>query len=155
MRELILGRRRFVCVAGALFALIGAAGMTPAANYWFESYERAVELIQESRPEEAKSLLSDVIEGHPVPRAAVRVPGNRFITYVPYLQQARIQFQQGNYALAARSLDVSEAFGAVAQDRQQMTELRDLRAKLQAKQLRGEFFADQPAALKVERRPVD
>jgi len=155
MREFFPDSRRFVRLSVALVLLFGAVGMTQAANYWFESYERAVELIHESRTEEAQPLLLGVIEDHPVPQAAVRVPGNRFITYVPYLQRARIQFQQKEYLLASRSLDVSEAFGAVAHNRRHMTVLEQLRQQLRAKLIRGDFALGQPAAMTVTRTSTD
>ena len=65
--------------------------------------------------------------------SAIRVPGNRFIHYLPYFQQARIQVERGDYDQAAHNLDVSEAFGAVRFDRRRLAEFQSLRLVTQVK----------------------
>jgi len=123
---------RFVRLGAVLLVALGCATLANAHVYWYEAYERAVELIEDDRFDEAEPLLEQVIADRPLPRANVRVPGNRFIDYLPYLQRARIQLERGQYESASRSLDVSEAFGAVTARRQQTEVLRDLRDEVHA-----------------------
>ena len=143
--------RRLLRVGATLLVLLAAGGLANAQTYWFETYERAVELIESDRLDEAQALLADVIKDHPVPRSAIRVPGNRFIHYLPYFQQARIQVERGDYDLAAHNLDVSEAFGAIRFDRRRLAELQDLRLVTTVKQSHKGQSSDPPATLAVQK----
>ena len=120
-----------VVVAIALILSVALASPALAKGYWFESYQRAVELIDGERLDEASELLDDVIRDMPTPEASARIPGNRFVNYLPYYQRARIQYMQGDLAGAAHNLAVSEAFGAVRSDRRAFADLRELRAGLE------------------------
>jgi len=119
-----------VVVALALILSVALSSPALAKGYWFESYQRAVELIDGERLDEATVLLEEVIREMPTPEASARIPGNRFVNYLPYYQRARIQFKRGDYQGAAHSVAVSEAFGAIRADRRAMEELRELRAGL-------------------------
>ncbi len=105
-----IGVAAVVVVAWAL----ASAPSVLAQSYWFETCERAVDLIDGGRFEEAAPLLDRLLKDRPVPASGIRVPGDRFIEYQPYFQLARIQVQQGDVQGAVRSLDISESF-AVAQ----------------------------------------
>ena len=117
-----------VAVALVLILSVALASPALAKGYWFESYQRAVELIDGERLDEASVLLEDVISEMPTPEASARIPGNRFVNYLPYYQRARIQYLQGDLDGAAHNLAVSEAFGAVRADRRALAGLRELRA---------------------------
>lgn len=86
-------------------------------TYWYETYQRAVELIDEGSTAAAKPLIDRLIEEHPVPISGYMLPGERFIDYLPYYQRARIQFMDGDTSGATRSLDMSEQLGAMLHDR--------------------------------------
>jgi predicted Zn-dependent protease len=116
----------FVCGA-----LTFAAGPASAQTYWFETYQRAVEYIEQERFDEAAKLLEDLIEERPFPKARVRVPGNQFVDYLPYYQRARIEVRLGDHTRAIRSLDVSEAFGAIKSNKRALTSLKQLRVKIE------------------------
>jgi len=120
-------------VAVALALILSAALASPALakGYWFESYQRAVELIDGEQLQEASVLLEEVIREMPTPEASARIPGNRFVNYLPYYQRARIQYMQGDLEGAAHNLAVSEAFGAVRADRRAFDDLQELRAGLE------------------------
>ena len=120
-----------VVVAIALILSAALASPALAKGYWFESYQRAVELIDGERLDEASVLLEDVIRIMPTPEASARIPGNRFVNYLPYYQRARIQYMQGDLQGAAHNLAVSEAFGAVRSDSRAFADLRELRAGLE------------------------
>jgi len=120
-----------VVVALALILSVAFSSPALAKGYWFESYQRAVELIDGERLDEASALLDEVIREMPTPEAAARIPGNRFVNYLPYYQRARIQFKQGDLEGAAHNLAVSEAFGAIRADRQAMADVQRLRAGLE------------------------
>jgi hypothetical protein len=117
-----------VAVALVLILSVALASPALAKGYWFESYQRAVELIDGERLDEASVLLEDVISEMPTPEASARIPGNRFVNYLPYYQRARIQYLKGDLDGAAHNLAVSEAFGAVRADRRALAGLRELRA---------------------------
>lgn len=119
-----------VAVALVLILSVALASPALAKGYWFESYQRAVELIDGERLDEAAVLLEQVIAEMPTPEASARIPGNRFVNYLPYYQRARIQYTRGDFQGAAHSLAVSEAFGAIQSDRRALTDLRELRAGL-------------------------
>jgi len=122
-----------VVVGMALVGLLLSAAAL-AQTYWFESYERAVQLIDKGKPEAAAPLLRSLLEERPLPQAYFKVPGNRYVTYLPYFQEARIEFSRGNLDAAARHLDIEEAFGAVLENsasRREFLELRDRIAQAQ------------------------
>lgn len=154
MRQSNLIIHRFVRPGAVLLLALGCATLANAQVYWFETYERAVELIEDDRFDEAEPLLEQVIADHPLPRANVRVPGNRFIDYLPYFQRARIQLERGEYESAARSLDVSEAFGAVTARRQQTEVLRDMRNEVHANLATTSVPTERPATTGVEKASV-
>jgi len=120
-----------VVVALALILSVVLSSPALAKGYWFESYQRAVELIDGERLDEASVLLEEVIREMPTPEASARIPGNRFVNYLPYYQRARIQFLQGDLEGAAHSLAISEAFGAIRSDRRVMADVQKLRAGLE------------------------
>jgi len=99
-------------------AFLLSSGTAHAQSYWFESYQHAVRLIDRGQVDEAATLLDQVIKDHPVPAASMRIPGDRLMDYLPYFQRARVQFHQGDYAGAAHSLDIAQAFGEDAANRQ-------------------------------------
>jgi len=123
----------FVCAV-----LILAPGLASAQTYWFETYQRAVECIEQERFDEAAKLLEDLIEQRPFPKARVRVPGNQFVDYLPYYQRARIEVRLGDHTRAIRSLDVSEAFGAIKSNKRALTSLKQMRVKIEKKPLSDE-----------------
>jgi hypothetical protein len=113
--------------------VIGGATAASAQTYWFETYQTAVDKIEDPQQheiEDALSLLETLVAEHPLPQSKVRIPGDRYIDYLPYFQQARIQAALGQYNEAGRSLDISEAFGAVKTNRRAMTSLREMRGAL-------------------------
>jgi len=114
-----------------LAVLLLIPGLASAQTYWFESYQRAVELIDDGRVEEAASLLEPLIDTRPNPQDRVRLPGNQFLDYLPYYQRARIELRLGEHALASRSLDLSETFGAIKRNRRALAELRQLRLRIE------------------------
>jgi hypothetical protein len=109
--------RRLTAVGLCILACL-LGGAAQAQYYWFESYQKAVELIDKGRLDEASALLEEVVQDHPVPNGRLRIPGGQFIAYLPYYHQARISFQQGRFENASHYLDVSEAFGEVAGNRE-------------------------------------
>jgi hypothetical protein len=125
-------------VAAVTVVMLMAPCLAQAQAYWFESYQRAVWLIDEGRYEEATPVLETLLKERPYPEAQVRIPGNQFIDYLPYLHRARIQMHNVDFEGARKSLRVSEAFGAVKRNAKAMAELRDLqeevRISLQASQ---------------------
>jgi tetratricopeptide (TPR) repeat protein len=134
MTESTQARRRIKFLwTGALVCvvLIFAPGLVSGQTYWFETYQRAVEYIEQERLEEAAKLLEELIERRPLPQARVRVPGNQFVDYLPYYQRARIEVRLGDRTRAIRSLEVSEAFGAIKSNRRALTSLKEMRVKLE------------------------
>jgi hypothetical protein len=142
---------RLVRVGAVCLVLLGVAGLAQAQNYWFETYERAVELIDDNRLDRAEELLGQVIEDRPVPQSAIRVPGNRYIHYLPYFQRARIQIERGQFDLAAHNLDVSEAFGAIRFNRRRLAQFQKLREVARAEMAGPATAMDETTTLTVEK----
>jgi hypothetical protein len=118
MREARRSSVRLLFVATMVAVCMAAGGtVSRAQNYWFENYEKAVELIDAGDMKEASALLDTVTDSHPNPVGCLRVPGDRCVMYCPYFQRARIQFSQGDLRGAAHNLNVSGAFGAVHQQK--------------------------------------
>ncbi len=116
----------------ALLVIVTATAVSAQA-YWFETYQTAVDKIEDPQGDEiedALSLLEALVAEHPLPQAKVRIPGDRYLDYLPYFQQARIQSALGQYDEAMHNLDISEAFGAVKNNRRAMTALREMRGTL-------------------------
>jgi len=107
-------------------------GPARAGEYWFETYERAASMVDHARYGEAAAALEDLIEAHPVPIVTLRVPGDRFLDYLPYYQLARIRLAVEDYQGAMRSLDMSESFEAVASDAGVRRSHAELRARIRA-----------------------
>jgi hypothetical protein len=103
-----------------------------ARPYWFETYERAVDLIAEGKVEEAAPLLEQLIEDHPFPRHEVRVRGSHFMNYFPYFQRARIESARGDYEAAAHSLKVCKTFGEIDLHRRTLAEFNQLQKEIEA-----------------------
>ena len=125
-------RRGFAILSVALLLVlfIGGTAQAKASKetkvYWFEKYMRAVDMIETGEVADAASLLKELIETHPVPKNAARVPGNQYIDYLPYYQWARAQAKLGNNTAANDSLQQSIDFGAVNQSRRHAQELDQL-----------------------------
>ncbi len=129
-------RRRIriaLLLAAAVVSPLSTPGTAHAQTYWFEDYERAVDMIDDGRMAEASALLERLVREHPLPQASVRVPGDRFINYLPYYQQARVQLHQGDTTAASRSLDICEAFGVAKQNRRTARQFTELRRRIAEK----------------------
>ena len=116
----------------ALISVLGAATVS-AQTYWFENYQNAVDKIDSAKDqdvEEALVLLDTLVADHPIPQSRMRIPGDRYLDYLPYLQRARVHSSLGHYDEARRSLRVSEAFGAVKKNRRAMVEFREVQSFL-------------------------
>jgi len=126
------GRRGFaiLCVALLCVLFIGATAHAKASKetkvYWFETYMRAVDLIDTGQAADAASLLQRLIETHPVPKNAAKVPGNQYIDYLPYYQLARANAKLGNNSAAIDGLERSIDFGAINESRRHAEELDQL-----------------------------
>lgn len=92
-------------------------GSSSAGSYWFERYQKAVELIDDGSAQEAELILQRLIIERPAPEVGLRVPGSQYIDYLPYYQQARAQLERGDLERAADSLRISLAFGAIKETR--------------------------------------
>jgi len=117
-------------IAVPLVLICSFFGVAQAQTYWFETYQRAVQLIDADKSAEAAPILDQLIQNHPYPQAAMRIPGQQYIDYLPYFQLARIQYDQRDLRQASRSLDVSEAFGAVMRNKRSNAHFAELRTRL-------------------------
>ena len=109
--------------------LVVAATTASAQTYWFETYETAVDKIDDQEREEMEDalvMIQKLVAERPFPEADVRVPGGRFVDYLPYYQQARIQLSLGNYDGARLSLRKSAAFPAIENNREAMSAVREM-----------------------------
>jgi hypothetical protein len=121
-------------LAGGLVALASlcAPATARAQSYWFERYERAVDLIDEGLVDQAAPLLEEVVKVHPVPVSGLRVPGDRTIDYQPWFQRARLFVRCGDLERAERNLDLSEALGATENNPRMKKEHLKLRQLIMA-----------------------
>jgi len=103
-----------------------AKGTKESKVYWFEKYMRAVDLLESGEAADAANMLQQLIDSHPVPRNAAKVPGNQYIDYLPYYQWARAQANLGNNTAASDSLERSIDFGAIKESRRHDQELDQL-----------------------------
>lgn len=140
--------RLFIILAVSLALPLLAPRTAYAERYWFETYEHAVQLVNDGRIDEASMLLGELIDEHPVPASGVRVPGDRYINYHPYFQRARIQMQKGDYLGASQSLIVCEAFGAIRQNRSTERQFLELRRQI-AKRAAEVTASNSPAVAPV------
>jgi hypothetical protein len=105
-------------------------GVAHAQTYWFETYQRAVQLIDDEKSTEAGPMLDELLQDHPFPKASMRIPGQQYMDYLPYFQLARVQYDRRDFRQASRSLDVSEAFGAVKHNKRSSELFTQLRSVL-------------------------
>jgi hypothetical protein len=120
-------RLRIVVLAVLICSFFGAAH---AQTYWFETYQRAVRLIDTDKPAEAAPILDKLIQSHPFPQASMRIPGQQYLDYLPYFQLARAQYDQDDFRQASHNLNVSEAFGAVKYNKRTNADFSQLRTQL-------------------------
>jgi len=107
--------RSWMVVAIAVALLAFGATLTQAKPYWFESYQRAVQLIDADQAKEGSAILELLLQERPIPVTSLRIPGNQFIDYLPYYQQARAQAKLGQLEAASENLAVSESHGALTE----------------------------------------
>ena len=122
--------RRLLLIAVAALGLMLVPSIAGTDSYWFESYERAARLIDAGNFDESARILDMLIQEHPAPVASLRVPGDRYIDYLPYYQRARILLQRGDTLAASHNLDICEAFGAIQQSRRTESDLKTLREQI-------------------------
>ncbi len=111
---------------------MGTTPTTFAKTYWYESYLRAVDMIDAGRLQEASSFLDNSMRNHPVPETAISVPGDLLIDYLPYYQLARIEIGQGDEPAARKALAESLRFGAITESRRHVDGLDELRRTINA-----------------------
>lgn len=107
------------------------SGNAHGQTYWFETYERVVQMIDRGEVAEATPLLDRLIREHPYPISGLKVPGDRSIDYLPHFQRARVQLYRGEARAAAHSLDIDEAFGAVQNNKRTKREFLKLRQQIE------------------------
>ena len=113
-RTLLKHRGRLMLVlALALTAPLLAPRTAWGQTYWFEEYEKAIQLVDMQQTDEAAAILARLIEHHPEPISGVRIYGDTYRDYFPYALRARIQILKGDAQGAAQSLAICEAFGAI------------------------------------------
>lgn len=130
-----LTRRSTRCrvpLAIAFLLSITCGPVLHAKPYWFETYQRAVELIDADRSEEASSMLEQLIAERPTPISGIKVPGDQFIDYLPYYQMARAQVKLGHFDEATRVLTTSESYGELTWSTRHLKEYAELRKSLNA-----------------------
>jgi len=120
-------RKATIVLAFALLAAPISSVLAETKTYWFEDYRRAVHLIDAGRSNEALPVLQKLAAQQPLPANAVRVPGNRFLDYLPHFQIARAQAQLGNTREAEKSLTTSESYGVITESRRHLQELTALK----------------------------
>lgn len=119
-----------VAVAVAIAIVVFAGSLVQAKAYWFESYQRAVRLIDTGKAAEASTILSEIALEQPQPLVSFRIPGSQFIDYLPYYQQARAQFELGQFEAATENLAISETYGALTESRRHLKGYAELQSKL-------------------------
>ena len=122
--------RLLLVIAVSLALPLLAPRTAYAERYWFETYEHAVQLVNDGRIDEASRLLGALIDEYPVPASGVRVPGDRYINYHPYFLRARIQVKKGDYLGASESLMICEAFGAIRRNSRTEKQFLELRRQI-------------------------
>ena len=128
-----MSKRLYRSLLLAALVVVVATTTASAQTYWFEHYETAVSRIDSEQGMEASaalSMLDDLVREYPVPESKVRIPGDRYVDYLPYYQRARIQAMLGQFEEAQKSLDISEAFGAVKENRDAMAAVREMRGAM-------------------------
>ena len=123
-------RKATIVLVFALLAILISSGLAVAKTYWFENYQRAVHMIDAGRSTEALPILDKLLVDQPIPTNAVRVPGNRFIDYLPYYQMARAHSQLGNVKSAKSSLVTSESYGVVTETHRHTADLAALKSAI-------------------------
>ena len=117
---------------GALIVALSPISMSAPRSYWYEDYVRTLELIENDQLDEAFALLETVIEKRPQPDRLVRTPGNTYVSYLPYLERARIHARKGNYDASRQSLELSENYGESLKDNRAKRDLERLRQMMPA-----------------------
>lgn len=146
-------RKTFAMVLSVLAVVVLANGSARAQSYWFETYERAVTMVDTGRLAEAMTLLDQVTKDHPLPVVGLRVPGDRFIDYLPCYQSARIQVARGDFQAATQSLNFCEGFATYSKGSRTAKDIAALRKRIPttaaAKTAEGGGFSSDDSAAAV------
>ena len=126
-----LGRRCLVVLFIVMF--VGSLSLVNAKPYWFEEYQQAVEMLEDGKADQASSILEQLVEEYPQPITALRIPGNRFIDYLPYFQQARAKLELGDVKSATEKLNKAESYGALTESDRHVKEHEELRTSIASK----------------------
>ena len=124
--------RRFAIILAAASILFTLVPLAQAEAYWYENYQKAVDLIDRGQWKEASKLLEQIVKDHPVPVKGLRIPGNQFIDYTPYYQRARIALMRGDSRAALANLDYSIAFREAEGNPRFLDACKDLRSRARA-----------------------
>jgi hypothetical protein len=97
-----------------LAAVLLAAAPLPAADAWYQSYEKGLKAIAARQWEEAERHLKAAAASGPRPGRQVRAYGMRFMDFIPGYQLGVVYFNQQRYREALEELQRVEASGLVA-----------------------------------------
>ena len=128
-------------IAMILLAVVAFSGSAFAGSAWYEDYQRVQNWIEDGKIDDASSLLDTLIAKYPEPEADVRIPGDRFINYLPFYHRARIELARQDYVAASRSLQISQAFGATLRDRAVTSDLLRMQDLLKTNTMQSDAMA--------------
>ncbi len=103
------------------------------AEKWYESYDRALELIEDGNYGSAVSILNRLIISEPEPDENKRTYGTNFIEYYPYYYMGLCYYQQKNYSQAVTWLSMSKQKGAVSENDELYGRLHVMLSEAQSK----------------------
>ncbi|MBN2134425.1 MAG: hypothetical protein JW737_01720 [Acidobacteria bacterium] len=96
------------------------------AERWYETYERAIELIDDGNFGAAVSILNRLIAQEPSPKAGRRAYGTKYIDYFPYYYLGLCHYELKNYSQAISWLERSNQEGEIRESKDLYSRLNSM-----------------------------
>jgi tetratricopeptide (TPR) repeat protein len=121
---------RSLVAAIAISFGLAAPSRAAEAKPWYDLYDEALKLMDESRHAEAVELLKQCLVLKPQEEARARTQAVRYIDYLPYLYLGIASAELGNADVAREYLDLSSRQGAVKHSEEGLALLNQYRLRL-------------------------
>lgn len=114
----------------ALIVSLVLLSAAPDGVPWYEHYNRAIELIEDGRAQEARQSLEAALTARPQAGLRVRTYGMSYVDYLPNLYLAVACHMSGDVAMARQKLAIAEDLGFASESEGGRTLLAALRVLL-------------------------
>jgi hypothetical protein len=111
--------------AFVLAAILVHGPVSAIERMWYVDYDSAVRAVEKAEYARAETILRELIDRVPFPKANAPTYGQWAVDYTPYYYLGLALAGQERFAEARRAFDVEMKFGVISRDRKKMARVRD------------------------------